>query len=110
MTRICFRPIFGSMPRAEILRGQQFVQVDGDVRKSERVIFARHATAEVTQQLIVDLRKAVSSTNSMPAKPFDPEERGEYVLEHLHARFEAFEDLVDDAGTACHSALRTSTP
>ena len=85
---------------AEVLRGEQFIQVDGDVRKGERVIFAADATAKIAQQLVVDLRKAVFVNEFMPGQAFDPEERREDVLEHLHSRLEPFEDLVNDAGTA----------
>ena len=44
---------------AEVLRGQQFVQIHRNVRKGEGVVFAAHATAKIPQQFVVDLREAV---------------------------------------------------
>ena len=38
--------------------------------------------------------------NSCRVSAFDPEERREYVLKHLHSRFESFENLMHDAGAA----------
>ena len=59
ITRTCFLtdPRFNAS--AEVLRGEKFIQIDGDVRKGERVIFAAHTTAKVPQQFVVNLREAM---------------------------------------------------
>ena len=71
ITRTCFRPDPRLNARAEVLRREQFVQVDGNVRQGERVIFAANAAAKIPQQPVVDLREAVIVNEFMAREPFD---------------------------------------
>ena len=64
------------------------------------MILPADATPEVAQKLVVYMRKAVFVNEFIPGQAFDAKECREYVLEHFHARFEAFEDLMNYAGTA----------
>ena len=70
---------------AEVLRGEQFVQIYRDVRKGEGVVFAAHATAKIPQQFVVNLREAMIINEFMAREPRCLEERGENVLKHLHS-------------------------
>ena len=70
----------------------------------------RRRNGEGSAASVVDLRKAMIINEFMAVEAFDPKERRENVLKHLHSGFESFENLMNDAGPSCRSALRTSTP
>ena len=71
---------------AEVLRGQKLIQIDGNVRQREGVIFSRHATPEIAKQPVLNLREAVIVHELMPVQPRSMRKSAENTFSNISTR------------------------
>ena len=94
----------------EVLAREKFIQITRNLRQRERMVFAAHATPQITQQAVMHLREAVIVGEGEALQPLRLKQLPEYVFEHIHAARKAVEDLFRrSVGALRCRRLRTST-